>query len=37
VNLEYIKSETLTEELVLREDLENGTEIEYEIKTNKNY
>jgi isoleucyl-tRNA synthetase len=34
VNLEYIKSETLTEELVFEEDLENGTEIEFdEIKT----
>jgi isoleucyl-tRNA synthetase len=33
-NLEYIKSETLTEELVFEEDLENGTEIEFdEIKT----
>jgi isoleucyl-tRNA synthetase len=33
-NIEYIKSETLTEELVFEEDLENGTEIEFdEIKT----
>jgi isoleucyl-tRNA synthetase len=33
-NVEYIKSETLTEELVFEEDLENGIEIEFdEIKT----
>lgn len=33
-NVEYIKSETLTEELVFEEDIENGTEIEFdEIKT----
>lgn len=33
-NLEYIKSETLTEELVFEEDIDNGTEIEFdEIKT----
>ena len=33
-NVEYIKSETLTEELVFEEDVENGTEIEFdEIKT----
>jgi isoleucyl-tRNA synthetase len=30
VKIEYIKSETLTEELVFEEDLENGTEIEFD-------
>jgi isoleucyl-tRNA synthetase len=33
-NVAYIKSETLTEELVFEEEVENGTEIEFdEIKT----
>jgi isoleucyl-tRNA synthetase len=34
LNLDYIKSETLTEELIFEEKIENGTEIEFDdIKT----